>query len=132
VKIVIDSNVFISGIFWKGKPELVINGWVEARYELLVSKPIIDEYTRSLYHISAGRRNDLVERWLFQILEFSTCIGITQHFEICRDKTDNKWLDCAASGGADYIVSGDKDLLSLRAIFNISIVKPSDFLKQLQ
>ena len=97
MKAVVDTNVFASGIFWKGKPELVINAWVEGEFELLTSKPIIDEYTRSLFHLSAGRRDDLVEKWLYQILEFSICVEVHQHFSICRDRTDNKWLDCATA-----------------------------------
>lgn len=129
MKVVIDTNIFVSGIFWKGKPGMVLDAWIRADIELLISKPILDEYTKTLFELSKGRCDDIVEKWLFQVFKYSHCIEIGHHFLICRDKNDNKWLDCAASGAAEFLISGDRDLLALKSVFQIPIVKPSDFLE---
>jgi predicted nucleic acid-binding protein len=47
---------------------------------------------------------------------------------LCRDPLDEKFIDCAVAGAADFIVSGDKDLLSLSGKIEVSIVRPRDFL----
>lgn len=132
MKVVIDTNVFISGIFWGGKPLLVLDHWIRDDFILLISKTILDEYSKTLYEISKGRRDDLVDKWIFNISTYSELVQPNQHFQICRDKDDNKWLDCAVAGSADFIISGDKDLLSLKSIFPIKIVQLADFLRLLK
>ena len=127
MKAVIDTNVFVSGIFWKGKPEIILDAWISSQFTLLISKPILDEYSITFREISDGRRDDLVDKWLYLISQFSHCIKIRHEFKICRDPSDNKWLNCAVSGNADFLVSGDKDLLSLKKIADIPIIKPAEF-----
>lgn len=131
MKAVIDTNVFVSGIFWKGKPEFILNSWIELKFTLLISKPIFDEYSITFRDISKGRRDDLVEKWLYLITQYSHCIEIHHNFNICRDAIDNKWLNCAVSGNADILVSGDDDLLSLKSIANIPIIRPAEFARML-
>ena len=131
MKAVIDTNVFVSGIFWKGKPEIILDAWISSKFILLISKPIFDEYSITFREISDGRRDDLVEKWLYLITQFSHCIKIHQEFKLCRDPSDNKWLNCAVSGNADFLVSGDKDLLILKNISNIPIIKPAEFIKKI-
>lgn len=132
MKVVIDTNIFISGIFWGGKPLQVLDHWIRDDFILLISKTILDEYSKTLYDISKGRRDDLVDKWIFNISKYSEFVQPNQQFQICRDKDDNKWLDCAVAGSADFIISGDKDLLSLKSIFPVQIVQLADFLRLLK
>ncbi|MCR4779446.1 MAG: putative toxin-antitoxin system toxin component, PIN family [Lachnospiraceae bacterium] len=50
------------------------------------------------------------------------------HVEICRDPDDNKFIDCACDAKCIYIVSGDKDLLSVKKYNNVKIVTVAEFL----
>ncbi len=51
---------------------------------------------------------------------------------ICKDKIDIKFLECAISGKADFLVSGDKDLISIGKIENIKIITPAELRKFLK
>ena len=56
---------------------------------------------------------------------------VTCQFDACRDADDNKFVECAVSADAMYIVSGDDDLLSLCEVEGVQMVTPADFLKKL-
>lgn len=51
-------------------------------------------------------------------------------FRLCRDPKDDMFLDCAVAGGAKYLISGDKDLLTLGSVAGVKIVTPAEFLKK--
>ena len=51
---------------------------------------------------------------------------------ICRDPKDNMFLNCALAGKADFIISGDDDLLALKKVSEIEIIKPVHFLKKIR
>ncbi|MBI2659637.1 putative toxin-antitoxin system toxin component, PIN family [Candidatus Woesearchaeota archaeon] len=59
-------------------------------------------------------------------------VDVTSKFDIVRDKKDNKIVECAFDGKADYIVTGDPDLLVLKEFKGIKIVKAKDFLEMVR
>ncbi len=67
-------------------------------------------------------------RFLSQWLEKSTVIPITEPITVCRDPDDDKFLELAVSGNADYLISGDDDLLALHPFQEIPILRPTEFL----
>lgn len=105
----------------------MLNHWSDGRFHLLVTNDILDEYLRVLDDIGYSDA-DLVSNWTDHICKFSLIVLKTIKIDLCRDSSDNKFLECAISGDADCIVSGDEDLLILKAIHKIPILKPAQFL----
>jgi uncharacterized protein len=70
-----------------------------------------------------------VEHWLLFLHDRVRLIVPGRNIVLCRDPDDDKFLSCAVSANATWIVSGDKDLLTLKAIEGIPIIKPADFIK---
>lgn len=105
--------------------------WVGDEFDLLVSLPILDEYTRILNHIGGQLDRTLVDTWrrvliakVLLVAHFSS--GITRS----RDARDDMFLECMVAGEGDYLVTGDKDLLVLAGESSFPIVTPRVFLKR--
>lgn len=128
MKVVLDTNVFISGIFWSGSPHKVLMLWAKNKINLLVTKKILNEYLRILHKFD--HEGSLAQKWGAFVLENSIIIEDKNLVQICRDSEDNKFLNCAITGGANYIVSGDDDLLSLKIIGSTEIITSAKFLKK--
>jgi putative PIN family toxin of toxin-antitoxin system len=67
--------------------------------------------------------------WVTQLMASAELVTITEHVTVCRDPTDDKFLDLAINGHADLILTGDKDLLVLNPFRGIPIVAPVTFAK---
>lgn len=130
MRVVIDTNVLISGIFWGGIPFEILDLWVRDKIVLLTSEAILSEYARVLQEYGLKRnRTDLTEAWLHFIVQYSHLIHTHRKVHVCRDADDDMYLDCAVEGSAEYIVSGDKDLLTLQNFMGVKIVSPMNFTK---
>jgi uncharacterized protein len=130
VRIVLDTNVLVSGIFWQGIPYEILEYWMYGKYQMLISDAILNEYKEILYRISNNKSDHLVSSWILFIIENGILIDVKKNFQFSTDPDDNKFIDCAVSGNAEFIISGDSHLLKLKTIYNISIVKPLDFIKK--
>lgn len=128
MKIVLDTNVFISGVFWGGSPRKIFSLWAENKIKLLTTKKIVSEYLRVLHRIDP--KGNTAKKWGAFILENSLILEDKDLVRICRDPEDNKFLNCAMIGEAIYLVSGDNDLLSLKTIGHAKIITPAEFLKR--
>ena len=131
-KVVVDTNIFVSAhLVAKGNPAKVIDCWVEDKYTLILSKSIIEEIAKVLYR--KGIVIDRIERLLFLIYQKSVMAPTKEKISVIKDDSDdNKFLECALSGEADYIVSGDKHLLELREYKGIKILTPKVFLEEME
>lgn len=128
MKIVIDTNVIASAIFFGGRPKELIEHLVYRRVDAYASTEIISEYRETIEELSERYPNRPNNTPLTDILFAMKMVEPTTHVDICRDPDDNKFIDCAIDGGCIYIVSGDKDLLSLKSYGDIEIVTVSEFL----
>lgn len=128
MKIVIDTNVIASAIFFGGRPKELIEHLVYRRVDAYASTEIISEYRETIEELSERYPNRPNNIPLTDILFAMKMVEPTTHVDICRDSDDNKFIDCAIDGGCIYIVSGDKDLLSLKSYGDIEIVTVSEFL----
>jgi len=128
MKIVIDTNVIASAIFFGGRPKELIEHLVYRRVDAYASTEIISEYRETIEELSERYPNRPNNIPLTDILFTMKMVEPTTHVDICRDPDDNKFIDCAIDGGCIYIVSGDKDLLSLKSYGDIEIVTVSEFL----
>lgn len=135
MKIVLDNNVFISGIFWKGPPNQIIKLAEENKVEIYSTFEILKE----LFGVLQRRKFDKFfeegktsrEEVSQKILELvRICVAKIKVEVIKEDPPDNYFLACALSSGASFIVSGDKHLLKLKESQDISILTPKEFLKR--
>jgi len=132
VRIVIDTNVLISAIFWTGKPKQLLNRVRHQEITFLTSHRLLNELKEILmrpekpFHLSDGEAGQVVEtmRGLAEVVETPSRVTA------CHDELDNEVLACALDGKAECIVSGDMHLLGLGSFKGIRIVTVSDFLSQ--
>jgi len=132
IKVVFDTNIFISAILTPGNPRKLIDLARERKIMLFTSGFIIWEIERILRtKLSMDTPQILVI--LNSVREISLFVSpVVVISAIERDKSDNRILECAVEAKAEYIVSGDEHLLSLGRYGEISIVNASQFLKLYQ
>ncbi len=127
IRVIIDTNVFISGTMWKGTPHKILEYWSASRFKLVVSGEIVNEYELVLHHF-LNHQPELISKIVETIRMNSEFVQPTQlQKSICRDPKDEMFLTAALAGKVDYIVSGDKDLLVLDKIFDFKIFSPRQF-----
>jgi len=130
-RIVLDTNVLISFVLTNQSipGKAVLKALKEG--QLVVSVYTLEELVETLSrtkfdrYISQQDRKELIT-YLSRVIEMTIP---TQHLDICRDPKDNKFLDAAVSGSANYIITGDQDLLVLNPFMKIQIVTPKSFLE---
>ncbi len=127
-RIVVDTNVLVSGSSWKGKPAEVLDLIEEGTVRLCVSPEIIQEYwevfTRDF--VPEGAKTLLTS-----LLDDEQIIMVNpgKRINVIRsDPVDNMFLECALEAKAKYIVSGDKHLLHLKIFRGIRILTPQAFI----
>jgi putative PIN family toxin of toxin-antitoxin system len=128
IRIVIDTNVFISAIVFGGKPRQVINLVADDSVTFIMAEAIITELRRIIVSKFPGFLEDLmkVEKLLEQDAEWVKLGFNTER--ITRDPNDDKFIETALIGNCHYIISGDKDLLDLKEYKGIKILSPAGFL----
>jgi uncharacterized protein len=131
IRVVLDSNVILSAaLFKKSAPrqafdkalaigQILISTPTLAELEDIFNRPKFDKY------ISKSARTEFLND-LIQIVEN---VEIIQSIRACRDRKDDKILELAVNGKAEYIITGDRDLLILNPFQNIAIISIQDFLE---
>jgi uncharacterized protein len=130
VKVILDTNVFVSGIFFNGPPFQILQAWKDGRIQLIISPEVLDEYRR-VGEILAEEHpaidlDPILEYVIRNAIVFS---AVPLQERVCGDPSDDKFLACALSSGCNLIISGDKHLLTVSGYNNIEVLKPRDFLK---
>ena len=105
MKIVIDTNVVISGTFFRGKPRRVIEAAAEKRFDVYASTQIIKEYQEIVDEMIDRKQGDLNHHILGQFISRLNIIEPRSDIKICRDPDDDKFINCAVDSKALYIVS---------------------------
>ena len=133
MKIVLDINILVSALGWNGNERSVLLETLSDDIDLLLSEDIITEFLHVLSykkfsHISIEKISLFIEIILETSIVIDTKTKITA---IKDDPDDNKILECAIDGHADYIISGDKHLLTLEEYEGIIILNAKKFLDKL-
>lgn len=129
IRVVLDTNVFVSGIHWTGASEKVLCGWMLGEFTLVSSLPILDEIVRVLMAFKVPLEPRDISWWESLILEKSSLVFPTEHIDVVKnDPEDNKFIEAAIEGNAQYIVSQDRHLLTIKEYNNIKIFHPDEFL----
>ena len=128
MKVVVDTNVFVSGVFFGGPPGDVLTAWRDMRIELLVSREIVEEYVRVSERLSARFPGVDAGPALRLVAAFATSVSAATLPEpVCADRDDDKFLACAVAAGAKYVVRGDRALLATSPYRNVAVIRPRDF-----
>ena len=128
IRVLPDANIIISSVFWRGNPHEVVRKGILGEYQLVISAEILDEVVDKLRNKFKFPEENIQE--LIDILmTYCHIVDVNSKFDVVRDKKDNKIVECAFDGKANYIVTGDPDLLVLKEFKGIKIVKAKDFLE---
>jgi uncharacterized protein len=114
LKVVMDTNVFVSGVFFSGPPYRILQAWQSGDFELAVSPEILDEYTRVGEILANERPAIILSPILNFVIEHATVYRPVRLKEpVCEDPDDDKFIACALASGCELIISGDKHLLKV-------------------
>ena len=131
MKVILDTNVFISGIFFTGPPSQILKAWENRSFQIVISKHILSEYQSVAESLSSKFPSiDIIP-----IIELFTvhCELIDTHgvnISLCEDPDDDKFIECAVASKCKTIISGDKHLLKLTGYDGIAVLKPRQFLEK--
>ncbi|MFQ6105739.1 MAG: putative toxin-antitoxin system toxin component, PIN family [Candidatus Hydrothermarchaeaceae archaeon] len=132
MKVVLDTNVLISGILWKGNEAKVVKKCQTKALQNYVSKDIFSEFIRVISYPKFGLQENEIKAAANMIARLSTFVKPKCRFQIIKkDPMDNKFLDCAYEAEARYIISGDEHLIGLGIFRDIQILSAKTFLKKL-
>ena len=131
IKVVLDTNVFISALFWKGPPYQIFKKILEGTILNFISPPILNEVQERLLN-KFKLPPEKVKEFLEIIIFSSTIVYPKKKLEIVkRDPADNKIIECAVEAKVSFIISGDKHLLEIEKYNGIKIITPKKFLSQI-
>ncbi len=127
ITLVLDTNILISAIIFKGIPEKILKSCIlENKFDVVISPEILAELVKKL-KFKFGFPDELIKEW--ELIFKNTLKNMLPFYntKVCRDSDDDKILDLAVFSGAKYIITGDKDLLSIIRYKDIKIITPADF-----
>jgi uncharacterized protein len=132
MRVVLDTNIFISALLG-GTLRLILDEWKVGKFTLIVTEDVAREYLdvvhRSKFKISAEEIAAITD-YLFKRAEFITPLETITVIE--ADPTDNKFLEAALAGNANYLVSGDSHLLELSNFRGCAIITGREFVEWLK
>ena len=131
IRVVLDTNILISGLLFKGKLSGIVELWQKGKIVPIISKETFEELRTVLeyqkFSLSHVEIKSLIEH---EILPYFEVVNVSKHVKgACRDPGDDKFISCAISANADGIVTGDKDLSDLKKYRSVRIIHASDFIK---
>jgi putative PIN family toxin of toxin-antitoxin system len=131
MRVVLDTNVFVSGIFWTDNaPAKIIDLWMEKKFSLVSSLDMVKELVETLQEFKIKLDDQLIQSWATTVIENAVMVQPTIKIDLVKeDLDDNKFFEAAVAGGAEFIVSYDRHLLSIGKYQNTRVILPSEFLK---
>ena len=129
-KIVLDTNVFMSGIFWSGHPAKILDAWQERKLDIVLSLEILDEYIRIGKALSKKYPGVDVNPFIDMVALHGKLFSPVELLKpVSRDPNDDMFIAVAISSNTKIIVSGDKDLLDVDGYSKIKIIRPRKFVE---
>jgi len=130
MKVVFDTNILVSAlVFPGGRADIALRRIIEARVQLLLSKPILDELLGILARKFSRDVEELADVAVF-LSDLSVVVKPRRKFAVLADEPDNRILECAVTGRADAIVTGDKALLGLKNFRNVKLLSLRAYLEE--
>jgi putative PIN family toxin of toxin-antitoxin system len=130
-KVVLDTNILISALLFEGKLAQLVDLWKNGRIVPVLSRETFAEFNAVLeypkFSLTRQEIKVIIEE---EVLPFCEIAEVTDKIrEVCRDPHDDKFIACAVSASADFIVTGDKDLLDLGKYKSVRIIDAPMLLK---
>lgn len=138
MRVVIDTNVVASAFLSpKGTPARLIEQWRREAFQLLVSEVILTEYERALNYERVRARHGMTAQEIAEVAadfrQVAVLVAPKERLSVIpQDEADNRFLECAVTGAAEYVVSGDAHMLALKEYREIQILSPAEFLALLR
>jgi putative PIN family toxin of toxin-antitoxin system len=133
MRVVIDTNIFVSS-FFGGNPRKIIDLWKNERINLCLSSAILDEYLDVFRRIGLEGEDELEELLSLFSRGFNILFTTkTPRIKIIKnDPDDDKFIECAVALKAHAIITGDKEILTIKEYADIRILTPQQFLEEYQ
>ena len=130
--VVLDTNILVSALLFHGELSKIVDLWKKGSILPVFTRETFAEFREVLHYPRFSLREDEMKAILEdEVLPFFEAVEIKNQIEmVCRDSHDDKFIACAIAAQADYIVSGDEDLLVLKKHRQIKIISVSEFLKK--
>ena len=130
MRVILDTNVLVSGVFFSGLPHRILEAWRDGKITLVASAEILEEYRRVGFALAERFPGVDIEPFL-ALVAVGAEIVLTPSLEepVCEDPDDDKFIACALAGRCKVIVSGDKTLLRASGYRGIKIKSPRGFVE---
>ena len=131
LRFVIDTNTLVSSVLIDlSIPDLAVR-LIRQSGIILVSIATLEELQEVMNRPKFDKYVDskIRSEFIVQLTQQSELVEIQEFIIACRDRKDDKFLEVAVNGKADYLITGDRDLLVLHSFRNIQILTPSEFLE---
>ena len=129
MNVVLDTNVFVAGVFFSGPPATILRAWREGRITLVVSPPIMDEYRRVMHELATQFPAVDPGPPLELLAVHARMVDAPSLPEtVCTDPTDDMFMACAIASDSRVVVSGDKALLRTSGYRGVEVLTPRVFL----
>lgn len=134
VRYVFDTNVIISALLFENSKPAQALRYALANGEVLLSLDLLEELNEVLGRERFNRylTSEEREEFLEALIERAVLVEITENVQECRDPKDDKVLELALNGEAQYIISGDRDLLVLHPFRDVLVITADEFLKTIE
>ena len=127
MRIIIDTNILISGLYFYGLPKKLLREIDFEKFNLCVNDEIIFEYIDKIDNKFSKSKYILDKDLRQKVFGSFKSFEKVSDLQICRDPKDDKFINCAIDAKAIYIVSGDNDLLTIKNFAGIEIVTAREF-----
>ncbi len=131
IRVVLDTNILVSSLLFGGELSKIVDIWLKGKIIPLISPETFKEFQKVLtypkFSLTEKEIKMIIEEYIlpfFEVVEPKESIS-----GICNDPDDDKFLVCALSGNAEYIISGDKKLCSLKKYNGVKIITAREFLR---
>ena len=132
MRVVLDTNVVVSALLFSGVSSKLVPLWQSGAIAVLLSRSMLEEYLRALsypkFQLTEAEIKSLIQEELLPYVEVVK--GGRRLHVVERDPSGDKFIECAVTGKARIIISGDKDLLSIGHYKKILIQSPAQFLSE--
>jgi len=128
VRIGLDANVFVSGVFFTGPPNQILVAWRDGDIKFVISPEILEEYRR-VGEILREEREDVDLGPILHLITMKAELVDAPPLEeqVVTDSDDDKFLACALAGKVRYIVSGDRALQKVSGWSGVEVLSPRAF-----
>jgi putative PIN family toxin of toxin-antitoxin system len=133
IRVVLDTNILVSALLFSGDLSKIIDLWLKGKIIPLITSETFEEFQKVLAYPKFSLTEEEIKMIIEEhVLPFFEVVEPEESITgICNDPDDDKFLTCALSGRAEFIISGDKELCNLKKYKGVKIITAREFLRML-